>query len=198
MKFTAAALACTLTCVSVSAQNIDDKDTFHPSSSQKTVRISSDVLALSLPLSAAIASVATRDWTGLKQFALTTATNAGVSIILKYAIKEDRPDRSNHHSFPSMHTSVSFSSAAFIQRRYGWKWGVTAYAAATYVGWARVYSKKHHYWDVLAGAAIGAASAYIYTRPFAKKLNLEISPAIIEPYPDAPHPHPALQTTITF
>jgi membrane-associated phospholipid phosphatase len=47
---------------------------------------------------------------------------------------------------------------------------------ATYVGWARTYAKKHDWWDVLAGAAIGAGSAYIFTRPFAKKHDLSIAP----------------------
>ena len=36
--------------------------------------------------------------------------------------------------------------------------------------------KKHDWWDVAAGAVIGAGSAYIFTRPFAKKHNLSISP----------------------
>ena len=51
-----------------------------------------------------------------------------------------------------------------------------AYALAAYVGWGRVYSRKHHWWDVVAGGAIGAASAYIFTKPFAKKHNLQVSP----------------------
>ena len=95
---------------------------------------------------------------------------------LKYLIKKERPDGSDKHSFPSMHTSVSFTGAAFIQRRYGWKWGIPAYAIASYVGWSRTYAKKHDWWDVVAGAALGAGSAYIFTRPFATKHNLSISP----------------------
>ena len=76
----------------------------------------------------------------------------------------------------NLHTSVSFAGAAFIQRRYGWKWGIPAYAVASYVGWSRTYGKKHDWWDVAAGAAIGIGSAYIFTRPFASKHNLSISP----------------------
>ena len=75
-----------------------------------------------------------------------------------------------------MHTSVSFAGAAFIQRRYGWKWGIPAYVVSTYVGWSRVYGKKHDWWDVAAGAVIGVGSSYIFTRPFAKEHNLTISP----------------------
>lgn len=100
----------------------------------------------------------------------------GMTYALKYLIKKERPDGSDKHSFPSMHTSVSFTGAAFIQRRYGWKWGIPAYAIASYVGWSRTYAKKHDWWDVVAGAALGAGSAYIFTRPFATKHNLSISP----------------------
>ena len=102
--------------------------------------------------------------------------NQDLGDALKYLVKKERPDFSDNHSFPSMHTSVSFAGAAFIQRRYGWKWGIPAYAVSTYVGWSRVYGKKHDWWDVAAGAVIGAGSAYIFTRPFAKKHNLSISP----------------------
>ena len=79
-------------------------------------------------------------------------------------------------SFPSGHSSVSFASAAFLQRRYGWKVGAPAYAVAAYVGWGRVFAKKHHIWDVVAGGAIGAGCAYIFTTPFARKHNLSMAP----------------------
>lgn len=75
-----------------------------------------------------------------------------------------------------MHSSVSFTSASFIQRRYGWEWGIPAYVLSTYVAWSRVYSKKHDGWDVLAGAAIGIGCSYIFTRPFAKRHQLTLSP----------------------
>ena len=100
----------------------------------------------------------------------------GMGVLTQFLVKKERPDGSDNHSFPSMHTSVSFTGAAFIQRRYGWKWGIPAYAVATYVGWSRTYAKKHDWWDVAAGAAMGIGSAYIFTRPFAQKHNLTLSP----------------------
>jgi len=117
-----------------------------------------------------------QDWEGLKQGAFSGVTSLGTSLILKYSIKKERPDHSNMHSFPSAHTAVSFTAAAFLQRRYGWSWGIPAYALASYVGWSRTYGKKHDWWDVVAGAAIGAGSAYIFTRPFSDKYKLSISP----------------------
>lgn len=149
---------------------------FQRTSSQKVIMASSDVLTLAIPAAALGASLISRDWLGAKQFAFSVATAFGATMILKYAVKKERPDHSNFHSMNSGHSAISFASAAYIQRRYGWQWGFPAYCLATYVGWARIYSKKHDIWDVLAGAVIGAGSSYIYTRPFARKHSLAISP----------------------
>lgn len=161
-----------LNSIGAMAQN----DTHHLSSVRKGVKISTDVGLIALPVATLAGVLIEKDWTGLKQGALSAATTAGATLILKYAVKEERPDRSNFHSFPSGHTSTTFATATFLQRRYGWKFGVPAYIVATYVGWGRVYAKKHHWWDVLAGAAIGAGSALIYTRPFAEKHELTFVP----------------------
>lgn len=150
--------------------------TLQVTGSRKAIRTSGDVLVFITPAACLATTLALQDWQGLKQGALAGVSTLGVTYALKYLVKKERPDRSDHHSFPSMHTSVSFTGAAFIQRRYGWKWGVPAYLVSTYVGWSRVYGKKHDWWDVAAGAALGLGSAYIFTRPFAQKHNLSISP----------------------
>lgn len=144
--------------------------------SRKAIRTSGDVLVFVTPVASLATVLVLQDWQGLKQGLFTGATTVGLTYALKYIVKKERPDHSDNHSFPSMHTSVSFAGAAFIQRRYGWKWGIPAYLLSTYVGWSRVYGKKHDWWDVAAGAAIGAGSAYLFTRPFARKHRLSISP----------------------
>lgn len=165
-------LLLTLSCLSLSlnAQQIG------VTGSRKAVRTSGDVGAILLPVAGLTAILINKDWQGLKQGVFAGATTLGVTYALKYIVKKDRPDHSDRHSFPSMHTSVSFTAASFIQRRYGWKWGIPAYVVSSYVGWSRVYGKKHDWWDVAAGAAIGIGSSYIFTRPFAKKHNLTLSP----------------------
>ena len=122
--------------VSINAQEIE------VTGSRKAVRTSGDVGAVLLPVAGLTAILVNRDWQGLKQGALAGITTLGATYILKYAVKKERPDRSDMHSFPSMHTSVSFTAAGFIQRRYGWKWGIPAYIVSTYVGWSRVYGKS--------------------------------------------------------
>lgn len=143
---------------------------------RKNIRTSGDIGAVLLPVAGLTAVLIQKDWEGLKQGALAGITTVGITYGLKYLIKKDRPDHSDRHSFPSMHTATSFAAAAFIQRRYGWKWGLPAYVLSTYVGWSRVYGKKHDCWDVLAGAAIGAGCSYLFTRPFTKKHNLTLVP----------------------
>ena len=119
---------------------------------RKAVKVSGDVLLAAMPVATVATVLAMKDWTGAKQGLFTGVTTLGVSYLLKFTVKKDRPDHSNRYSFPSAHTSLLFANAAFVQRRYGWKWGVAA------------------------GAVIGAGCAYIYTRPFAQNHRLVISP----------------------
>ena len=130
-------LSALILSLSVCAQEIEVSGT------RKAVRTSGDVGALLLPVAGVTAVLLQKDWQGLKQGVFSGVTTLGVTYALKYIVKKERPDRSDNHSFPSMHTSTSFAAAAFIQRRYGWKWGLPSYILSTYVGWTRVYGKKH-------------------------------------------------------
>ena len=143
---------------------------------RRGIGVSTDVIAVALPVATVAGVIVTKDWIGLKQGAFTAVTALGVTEILKFTIHKHRPDGSDRRSFPSGHTSVTFADAAFLQRRYGWKFGVPAYVLAAYVGWGRTFAKKHDWWDVIAGAVIGAGSAYIYTRPLPQKSSLTIAP----------------------
>ena len=153
---------------------------FTPTRTQKVIRTSTDVVAVALPAAALAATLIERDWTGLKEGVFSAAATAGATLILKYSIKENRPDFSNTHSFPSGHSAVTFAAATYIGRRYGWKWSIPAYALSTYTAWGRVYGKKHHWWDVAAGAAIGAASAMIFTHPYMKRHEAALVPTVSE------------------
>lgn len=137
---------------------------------------STDVLLIALPATALTGVLLNHDWEGLKQGALAGITELAAVFILKYAVKERRPDGSNKHSFPSGHTAMGFATATFLQRRYGWKFGVPAYVVASYIGWGRIYARKHHWWDVAAGAVIGAGASLIFTHPFSKKHELALEP----------------------
>ena len=113
-------LALLMLALPVSAQELE------VTGSRKAVRTSGDIGAVLLPVAGLTAVLVRQDWQGLKQGAFSALATAGITYALKYSVKKDRPDHSDRHSFPSMHTATSFASAAFIQRRYGWKWGLPA------------------------------------------------------------------------
>ena len=152
-------------CFAVNAQQIEVYG------ARKNVRTSGDILVSTIPAACLITTLSLQDWKGLRQGAFTGLLTVGAGCGLKYIVDKERPDKSNNMSFPSLHTGVSFAGATFIQRRYGWEWGIPTYAVAAYVGWSRVYGKKHDWVDVTAGAVLGIGSAYLFTRPFTKKNN---------------------------
>jgi len=93
----------------------------------------------------------------------------------KFIIGRERPDNSNHYSFPSGHTETAFVAAEFLHQEYKNKtvWiSVGGYAAATFVGIARVYNNKHWVSDVVTGAGIGILStkAVYWAYPYIKKI----------------------------
>lgn len=164
---------------------------------RKGVKVSTDVLLVAMPVAALTGVLVCRDWEGLKQGAFTAAATLGATCLLKYTVHERRPNHKDYHSFPSAHTSATFATAAFLQRRYGWKFGGPAYALAAYVGFGRVYARYHHWWDVVAGGAIGAASAYIFTTPWAREHNLDISMGSVW-FPGSSSPTPQVSVSCVF
>jgi len=82
---------------------------------------------------------------------------------IKFTTRRQRPDNSNRHSFPSGHTASAFASASVLERHFGLKAGIPAYAFATYVGLARMSANKHHISDVIMGAGIGIAAGRTVT-----------------------------------
>lgn len=96
--------------------------------------------------------------------------NTGASVIvafgaktaLKAIVSEERPDHSDNKSFPSGHASMAFAAARSIDKEFRkdciWI-PIAGYAAATAIGVERVVNKHHHWYDVVAGAAIGIGSA---------------------------------------
>ena len=53
-----------------------------------------------------------------------------------------------------------------IHKRYGFKYSVPAYIAASYVAYSRVDADKHEVEDVIAGALVGILSSYYFVEPY--------------------------------
>ncbi len=138
---------------------------------QNTIKTTGDVLLLTVPTMALGSTLILEDKQGTTQFIKGFLVNQAVTFALKKIINRERPNMENNDSFPSGHTSTVFHSAAFIQQRYGWKYGTIAYLLASYTGFTRIHAKKHHFTDVLVGALIGILSSKLFTSSYASKNN---------------------------
>ena len=118
------------------------------------------IVAIALPAVAGSISLYKDDWVGVVQLIAVTGLTGATAFGLKQVVRERRPDRSDWKSFPSDQSALAFAPAAYLWDRYGWEYGLPAYAAASFVGYARVGSDRHHWWDVAASAGI----AWLYSR----------------------------------
>lgn len=129
------------------------------------IETAGDILQYAVPVTAAGLTVAHRDGEGALQLGKSLLLSVGVTYALKYSLDAPRPDGGGQ-SMPSGHTSFAFTGAEFMRKRYGWEYGVPAYAAASFVAYSRVEARRHHARDVVAGAGIGIISSFIFTKPY--------------------------------
>ncbi|WP_051420616.1 phosphatase PAP2 family protein [Helicobacter pametensis] len=142
-----------------------------------------------LPAIAAIYALHIKDYEGLKELAIGVGSTLGTVIISKQALhaisKKDpnlvrfaeRPNHSNFEGFPSGHTASAFSAVGFLQKRYGWKFGLPTAILATFVGYSRIYARKHTPFQVVAGAMLGFGVSYLvaskYIDPTKHNLSMD-------------------------
>jgi membrane-associated phospholipid phosphatase len=142
----------------------------HSSFSQnKTLETTGDVLLLAMPIAALSSTFIIGDKEGTLQFSKGLVVTQVLTNTLKLMIDKQRPNLENNDAFPSGHTSTTFQSAAFIQKRYGWKYGIPSYLLAGFTGYSRIDADKHDIYDVLVGAVIGVGSSYLFTTPYQKE-----------------------------
>ena len=122
-----------------------------------------NLIAMGLPAFAAGISFLNDDTEGVVQLIKSEAVTLGIVEVLKSSTHQMRPDGSDNKSFPSAHAAVAFSAAQYMQMKGGWEYGAPAYLAASYVAYARVDVRKHHWRDVAAGAGTGMLTTYYFT-----------------------------------
>ncbi len=145
----------------------------------------SDVLLLAVPLASAatVASLGAYDRAGAREIVEDVLVVAAAVLVtdpltagVKHAAARLRPQpwaaggalaENDLHSFFSGHTSRVFTAAAAaaqvtrLRHRPGWKWVAAAgFTAAAATGWLRIGADQHWATDVLAGAAVGAATGF--------------------------------------
>jgi hypothetical protein len=97
---------------------------------------------------------------------------------IKFLVGRTRPD-GEARSFPSGHASAAFATASTLQRHFGRKAAIPAYAIAAYTSASRLQANSHYASDVIVGAALGVAIGRTATIPVGKQ-RLQIAPAPIE------------------
>jgi membrane-associated phospholipid phosphatase len=135
-----------------------------PAALHKGIETAGTAVAIALPIAAGgISLMHHGDWRGVAELTETTVLTVGAAYVLKQIVHEQRPDHSDFHSFPSDTAALAFAPANYLWDRYGWEYGVPAYGAAVFVGYARVDAQKHHWYDVAASAAMAFGFNYALT-----------------------------------
>mgnify|MGYP002400006210 CR=1 FL=1 len=159
----------------------------------KAISHSTQTVAALIPISVLVAGVIANDKPTMKKGLYMVETVAGATFIsyaMKYGFNRNRPFHTNPDiipagsgsspSFPSGHTSVAFAAATSLTIAYPkWYVAVPAYAWAASVGYSRMYLGVHYPSDVLAGAVIGAGSAWLMYK--ANKWLFKKKPQAIHP-----------------
>jgi membrane-associated phospholipid phosphatase len=68
-------------------------------------------------------------------------------------------------SFPSGHTTLTASGAAFLTERYGWQYGIGAWAITGFVAYSRVDEGYHNWWDCVAAGALAYGISKLFVTP---------------------------------
>jgi membrane-associated phospholipid phosphatase len=167
-------------------RNINSPETLPSDGFFRVVSNSDAYIALGIPAGMALTGLAKHNETLLRNACVTFAAigvNTVVTSVLKYTIDRDRPfitysditkkSAAGSPAFPSGHTSIAFATATSLSLDYPkWYIIVPSYAWAGTVGYSRMHLGVHYPSDVLAGAIVGAGSAWL-THAVNKKLNIK-------------------------
>ncbi len=136
-----------------------------------------DITQIALPITAGMFSLIAGDYEGVFQAVEGALYTTALTHALKYAINSERPNGSGL-SFPSGHTSAATQGAAYLQFRYGYTVGIPAYFIAGIVGYSRIQSEYHHWYDVVGGMALATGVQFVVTKLEFSLTNYFIMPLI--------------------
>lgn len=136
---------------------------------------STNIVSMLVPVSVLATGYARGEKTTIQKgwfMAETLIASSLVTMGLKYSFRRNRPFNTDPFivpassggspSFPSGHTSEAFATATSLTLAWPKWWvAVPAYTWAGAVGYSRMYLGVHYPSDVLAGAVVGAGSAWL-------------------------------------
>ena len=102
---------------------------------------------------------------------LAMVTNAVITELMKRSFGRVRPNGGCCKSFPSGHTSHSFTVATIANELYGKEMGVAAYCLAALVATSRIHDNKHYLSDVIFGAGLGTAVGRGFALAYQDRVN---------------------------
>jgi len=107
---------------------------------------------------------------------LAMVSNGLITVSMKHAFGRERPNGSCCDSFPSGHTSHSFTMASITSELYGKNIGLISYGLATLVAISRMNDDKHYLSDVIFGAGLGTAVGRAFAKNYQKfdETNIQI------------------------
>lgn len=120
--------------------------------------------------------------------------NSLLTTTMKLSFARQRPNDGNYRSFPSGHTSDAFAMATSLSYAYGWKIGIIAFPAATYVAFSRLADEAHWLSDITAGAFVGVWMG----RSFFYSPEKESQSANWQVYPQITSKNQSIQISGTF
>ena len=115
------------------------------------------------------------------EFAVLSLSAVAVTTqLLKWAVGRERPNDTDHLSFPSGHTAAVFGVAEVVRALYGNRAGAAFYTLAAITGISRIHDNKHYLSDVVAGAglAVGLVRGFdLAQRPRRETVALRVAAA---------------------
>jgi len=107
---------------------------------------------------------------------LAMVSNGLITVGMKRAFGRERPNGSCCDSFPSGHTSHSFTMASIANELYGKNIGLISYGLATLVAVSRMNDNKLYLSDVIFGAGLGTAVGRALSKNYQKfeETNIQI------------------------
>lgn len=150
---------------------------FAPASAKADgIETAGDIMRVAMPALAGGFSLLKDDDEGIVLLAKSLFVSSALTLGTQQFVSSTPPDGQGDNSFPSGHTANAFTAAAYMDHRYGWKYGLPSYLAAGFVAYSRVHADKHDIKDVIGGALLSWTVSNLFVSPLPININGDVGP----------------------